>query len=216
MDNCYFVSRVKIQGQDFLEVQFSLLESSRRVYISIFSDKNLLDIYNFEFLKFDLDNNNSDDCGNILFLDIMDFVLKNILFMQALGESLEFFLLEFLNFGEGLGFDGNREKDMGFFEVFFQQLLFIEFVDSSVFFFILVEEQFELFLELLFDFFVLIIRSFIVFSQNFSRLVVILDLGEKRVIIIEKFVVFFEGDLVLLSLGVDLIFEGYMIFDYFI
>lgn len=216
MDNCYFVSRVKIQGQDFLEVQFSLLELSCRVYISIFLDKNLLDIYNIEFLKLDLDNNNSDDCGNILFLDIMDFVLKNILFMQVLGESLELFLLEFLNFGEGLGFDSNCEKDMGFFEVFFQQLFIIEFVDSSVFFFILVEEQFELFLELLFDLFVLIIWSFIVFSQNFSRLVVILDLGEKRVIIIEKFVVFFEGDLVLLSLGVDLIFEGYMIFDYFI
>ncbi|XP_047550015.1 histone-lysine N-methyltransferase 2A isoform X6 [Lutra lutra] len=216
MDNCHSVSRVKTQGQDSLEAQLSSLESSRRVHTSTPSDKNLLDTYNTELLKSDSDNNNSDDCGNILPSDIMDFVLKNTPSMQALGESPESSSSELLNLGEGLGLDSNREKDMGLFEVFSQQLPTAEPVDSSVSSSISAEEQFELPLELPSDLSVLTTRSPTVPSQNPSRLAVISDSGEKRVTITEKSVASSEGDSTLLSPGVDPTPEGHMTPDHFI
>ncbi|XP_038364934.1 histone-lysine N-methyltransferase 2A isoform X19 [Canis lupus familiaris] len=216
MDNCHSVSRVKAQGQDSLEAQLSSLESSRRVHTSTPSDKNLLDTYNTELLKSDSDNNNSDDCGNILPSDIMDFVLKNTPSMQALGESPESSSSELLNLGEGLGLDSNREKDMGLFEVFSQQLPTAEPVDSSVSSSISAEEQFELPLELPSDLSVLTTRSPTVPSQNPSRLAVISDSGEKRVTITEKSVTSSEGDSALLSPGVDPTPEGHMTPDHFI
>ncbi|XP_032724525.1 histone-lysine N-methyltransferase 2A isoform X8 [Lontra canadensis] len=216
MDNCHSVSRVKTQGQDSLEAQLSSLESSRRVHTSTPSDKNLLDTYNTELLKSDSDNNNSDDCGNILPSDIMDFVLKNTPSMQALGESPESSSSELLNLGEGLGLDSNREKDMGLFEVFSQQLPTAEPVDSSVSSSISAEEQFELPLELPSDLSVLTTRSPTVPSQNPSRLAVISDSGEKRVTITEKSVASSEGDSALLSPGVDPTPEGHMTPDHFI
>ncbi|KAJ8780128.1 hypothetical protein J1605_011923 [Eschrichtius robustus] len=216
MDNCHSVSRVKTQGQDSLEAQLSSLESSRRVHTSTPSDKNLLDTYNTELLKSDSDNNNSDDCGNILPSDIMDFVLKNTPSMQALGESPESSSSELLNLGEGLGLDSNREKDMGLFEVFSQQLPTTEAVDSSVSSSISAEEQFELPLELPSDLSVLTTRSPTVPSQNPSRLAVISDSGEKRGTIPEKSVASSEGDSSLLSPGVDPSPEGHMTPDHFI
>ncbi|KAM5226773.1 histone-lysine N-methyltransferase 2A isoform 8-T8 [Hipposideros larvatus] len=216
MDNCHSVNRVKTQGQDSLEAQLSSLESSRRVHTSTPSDKNLLDTYNTELLKSDSDNNNSDDCGNILPSDIMDFVLKNTPSMQALGESPESSSSELLNLGEGLGLDSNREKDMGLFEVFSQQLPTTEPVDSSVSSSISAEEQFELPLELPSDLSVLTTRSPTVPSQNPSRLAVISDSAEKRVSITEKSVAASEGDSALLSPGVDATPEGHMTPDHFI
>ncbi|KAM9660040.1 histone-lysine N-methyltransferase 2A isoform 8-T8 [Trichechus inunguis] len=216
MDNCHSVSRVKTQGQDSLEAQLSSLESSRRVHTSTPSDKNLLDTYNTELLKSDSDNNNSDDCGNILPSDIMDFVLKNTPSMQALGESPESSSSELLNLGEGLGLDSNRGKDMGLFEVFSQQLPTTEPVDSSVSSSISAEEQFELPLELPSDLSVLTTRSPTVPSQNPNRLAVISDSGEKRVTITEKSVPSSEGDPALLSPGVDPTPEGHMTPDHFI
>lgn len=216
MDNCHSVSRVKTQGQDSLEAQLSSLESGRRVHTSTPSDKNLLDTYNTELLKSDSDNNNSDDCGNILPSDIMDFVLKNTPSMQALGESPESSSSELLNLGEGLGLDSNREKDMGLFEVFSQQLPTAEPVDSSVSSSISAEEQFELPLELPSDLSVLTTRSPTVPSQNPSRLAVISDSGEKRVSITEKSVASSESDSALLSPGVDPTPEGHMTPDHFI
>ncbi|XP_060228762.1 histone-lysine N-methyltransferase 2A isoform X4 [Meriones unguiculatus] len=216
LDNCHSVSRVKAQGQDSLEAQLSSLESSRRVHTSTPSDKNLLDTYNTELLKSDSDNNNSDDCGNILPSDIMDFVLKNTPSMQALGESPESSSSELLTLGEGLGLDSNREKDMGLFEVFSQQLPATEPVDSSVSSSISAEEQFELPLELPSDLSVLTTRSPTVPSQNPSRLAVISDSGEKRVTITEKSVASTEGDPALLSPGVDPTPEGHMTPDHFI
>ncbi|XP_073759925.1 histone-lysine N-methyltransferase 2A isoform X7 [Callorhinus ursinus] len=216
VDNCHSVSRVKAQGQDSLEAQLSSLEPSRRVHTSTPSDKNLLDTYSTELLKSDSDNNNSDDCGNILPSDIMDFVLKNTPSMQALGESPESSSSELLNLGEGLGLDSNREKDMGLFEVFSQQLPTAEPVDSSVSSSISAEEQFELPLELPSDLSVLTTRSPTVPSQNASRLAVISDSGEKRVTITEKSVASSEGDSALLSPGVDPTPEGHMTPDHFI
>ncbi|XP_031202150.1 histone-lysine N-methyltransferase 2A isoform X6 [Mastomys coucha] len=216
LDNCHSVSRVKAQGQDSLEAQLSSLESSRRVHTSTPSDKNLLDTYNAELLKSDSDNNNSDDCGNILPSDIMDFVLKNTPSMQALGESPESSSSELLTLGEGLGLDSNREKDMGLFEVFSQQLPATEPVDSSVSSSISAEEQFELPLELPSDLSVLTTRSPTVPSQNPSRLAVISDSGEKRVTITEKPVASSEADPALLSPGVDPAPEGHMTPDQFI
>lgn len=216
LDNCHSVSRVKAQGQDSLEAQLSSLESSRRVHTSTPSDKNLLDTYNAELLKSDSDNNNSDDCGNILPSDIMDFVLKNTPSMQALGESPESSSSELLTLGEGLGLDSNREKDIGLFEVFSQQLPATEPVDSSVSSSISAEEQFELPLELPSDLSVLTTRSPTVPSQNPSRLAVISDSGEKRVTITEKSVASSEGDPALLSPGVDPAPEGHMTPDHFI
>ncbi|XP_036180020.1 histone-lysine N-methyltransferase 2A isoform X4 [Myotis myotis] len=215
-ENCHSVSRGKTQGQDSLEAQLSSLESSRRVHPSAPSDKALLDTYNPELLKSDSDNNNSDDCGNILPSDIMDFVLKNTPSMQALGESPESSSSELLTLGEGLGLDSNREKDMGLFEVFSQQLPTAEPVDSSVSSSISAEEQFELPLELPSDLSVLTTRSPTVPGQNPGRLAVIADAAEKRVAIPEKPVAASEDDPALLSPGVDPAPEGHMTPDRFI
>ncbi|XP_042687822.1 histone-lysine N-methyltransferase 2A isoform X3 [Centrocercus urophasianus] len=233
MDNCHPVSRVKTQGQDSLEVQLSSLETGRRAHASTPSDKNLLDTFNTELLKSDSDNNNSDDCGNILPSDIMDFVLKNTPSMQALGESPESSSSELLTLGEGLGLDSNRGKDMGLFEVFSQQLPTTEPVDSSVSSSISAEEQFELPLELPSDLSVLTTRSPTVPSQNHNRLAVIsesslsssgersmlalpsTESGEKRVTVTEKSTSS-ESDAALLSPGVDPSPEGHMTPDHFI
>lgn len=233
MDNCHPVSRGKAQGQDSLEAQLSSLETGRRAHASTPSDKNLLDTFNTELLKSDSDNNNSDDCGNILPSDIMDFVLKNTPSMQALGESPESSSSELLTLGEGLGLDSNRGKDMGLFEVFSQQLPTAEPVDSSVSSSISAEEQFELPLELPSDLSVLTTRSPTVPSQNHSRLAVIsesslsssgersmltlpsAESGEKRVTVTEKSASG-EGDAALLSPGVDPSPEGHMTPDHFI
>lgn len=233
IDNCHSVSRVKTQGQDSLEAQLSSLETGRRAHASTPSDKNLLDTFNTELLKSDSDNNNSDDCGNILPSDIMDFVLKNTPSMQALGESPESSSSELLTLGEGLGLDSNRGKDMGLFEVFSQQLPTAEPVDSSVSSSISAEEQFELPLELPSDLSVLTTRSPTVPSQNHNRLAVIsesslsssgersilalpsTESGEKRVTVTEKSASS-EGDTTLLSPGVDPSPEGHMTPDHFI
>lgn len=233
IDNCHPVSRVKAQGQDSLEAQLSSLETGRRAHASTPADKNLLDTFNTELLKSDSDNNNSDDCGNILPSDIMDFVLKNTPSMQALGESPESSSSELLTLGEGLGLDSNRGKDMGLFEVFSQQLPTTEPVDSSVSSSISAEEQFELPLELPSDLSVLTTRSPTVPSQNHNRLAVIsesslsssgersmlalpsTESGEKRVTVTEK-TASGEGDAALLSPGVDPSPEGHMTPDHFI
>ncbi|XP_058050482.1 histone-lysine N-methyltransferase 2A isoform X5 [Ahaetulla prasina] len=169
MDNC------RVKTQDSLEAQLSSLEAvGRRPRANTEpSEKNLLDTFSTELLKSDSDNNNSDDCGNILPSDIMDFVLKNTPSMQALGESPESSSSELLTLGEGLGLDSNRGKDMALFEVFSQQLPTAEPVDSSVSSSISAEEQFELPLELPSDLSVLTTRSPAVPSQNHSRLAVI-------------------------------------------
>ncbi|XP_038610227.1 histone-lysine N-methyltransferase 2A [Tachyglossus aculeatus] len=182
LDNCHPGSRGKAPGQDPLEAQLSSLESGRRVHAGPPSaDKTLLDTYNTELLKSDSDNNNSDDCGNILPSDIMDFVLKNTPSMQALGESPESSSSELLTLGEGLGLDGNRAKDMGLFEVFSQQLPTAEPVDSSVSSSISAEEQYELPLELPSDLSVLTTRSPTVPGQNAApRLAGIPESAEKR------------------------------------
>lgn len=222
-ENC----RVKAQSQDSLEAQLSSLEAGRRPRASPPSDKNLLDTFSTELLKSDSDNNNSDDCGNILPSDIMDFVLKNTPSMQALGESPESSSSELLTLGEGLGLDGNRGKDMGLFEVFSQQLPTAEPVDSSVSSSISAEEQFELPLELPSDLSVLTTRSPAVPSQNHSRLAVISEPSlsssgersmlalsaaeptEKRVAVPEK-PASSEGETALLSPRVEPSPEGHM------
>lgn len=200
MENC------RVKTQDSLEAQLSSLEAvGRRPRANMEpSEKNLLDTFSTELLKSDSDNNNSDDCGNILPSDIMDFVLKNTPSMQALGESPESSSSELLTLGEGLGLDSNRGKDMALFEVFSQQLPTAEPVDSSVSSSISAEEQFELPLELPSDLSVLTTRSPAVPSQNHSRLAVIpepslaasgersmltlpsSDSAEKRVTVTEK------------------------------
>ncbi|NXA42898.1 KMT2A methyltransferase, partial [Eudromia elegans] len=233
MDNCHPGSRVKAQGQDSLEAQLSSLDTGRRAHASTPSDKNLLDTFNTELLKSDSDNNNSDDCGNILPSDIMDFVLKNTPSMQALGESPESSSSELLTLGEGLGLDSNRGKDMGLFEVFSQQLPTAEPVDSSVSSSISAEEQFELPLELPSDLSVLTTRSPTVPGQNHGRLAVISEASlsssgersllalpsteptEKRVTVTEKSASG-EGEGALLSPGVDPSPEGHMTPDHFI
>ncbi|XP_043936832.1 histone-lysine N-methyltransferase 2A isoform X4 [Protopterus annectens] len=174
MENCLPVSRVKPQGQDSLDAQLGTLDVSRRAHANAPSDKNILDSFNTELLKSDSDNNNnSDDCGNILPHDIMDFVLKNTPSMQALGESPESSSSELLTLSEGLGLDSNRGKDMGLFEVFSQQLSNTEPVDTGVSSSISAEEQFELPLELPSDLSVLTTRNPTVPSQNHSNLPVI-------------------------------------------
>ncbi|KAL8173427.1 UNVERIFIED_CONTAM: Histone-lysine N-methyltransferase 2A [Gekko kuhli] len=229
IENC----RVKTQSQDSLEAQLSSLDAGRRPRASTPSDKNLLDTFNTELLKSDSDNNNSDDCGNILPSDIMDFVLKNTPSMQALGESPESSSSELLTLGEGLGLDSNRGKDIGLFEVFSQQLPTAEPVDSSVSSSISAEEQFELPLELPSDLSVLTTRSPAVPSQNHSRLAVIsessltssggrsmlalsaAESAEKRVAVTEKSASS-EGEPALLSPRVDPSPEGHMTPDPFI
>ncbi|CAN2387877.1 histone H3-K4 dimethylation [Pristimantis euphronides] len=217
--------------QDSLETQLSL-DTPRRTHSG--ADKNLLDSFNNELLKSDSDNNNSDDCGNILPIDIMDFVLKNTPAMQALGESPESSSSELLTLGDGLGLDTNRGKDMGLFEVFSQQLPSSEPVDGTVPSTMSAEEQFELPLELPSDLSVLTTRSPSLPSQNHNRLGVIPDsqlstpnersllslptpdTGEKRVTVTEKPVTSSEGDSDLLAQNVDRTPERHMTPDRFI
>ncbi|XP_069804587.1 histone-lysine N-methyltransferase 2A isoform X2 [Dendropsophus ebraccatus] len=216
--------------QDSLETQLSL-DTPRRSHGG--ADKTLLDTFNTELLKSDSDNNNSDDCGNILPIDIMDFVLKNTPAMQTLGESPESSSSELLTLGDGLGLDTNRGKDMGLFEVFSQQLPSSEPVDGTVSSTMSAEEQFELPLELPSDLSVLTTRSPSLPSQNHSRLQIpdsqlstpndrsLLSLptpdnGEKRVRVTEKPVASSEGDSDLLSQSVDRTPEGHMTPDRFI
>ncbi|TNN75525.1 Histone-lysine N-methyltransferase 2B [Liparis tanakae] len=68
-----------------------------------------------ELLKSDSDNNNSDDCGNILPSDIMEFVLNTpSMSMQPLGQQAEPSASELLlDDGYG-GVDGDRPKDILF------------------------------------------------------------------------------------------------------
>ncbi|XP_078055184.1 histone-lysine N-methyltransferase 2A isoform X1 [Mustelus asterias] len=177
LDNCLPVSRVKSQGQDSLgEVSLTSLDTARRGHSSTPSDKNLLDSFNTDLLKSanDSDNNNSDDCGNILPSDIMDFVLKNTQSMQTLGESPESSSSELITLGEGLGLVSNRGKDMGsLFEVFSQPLPSAEPVESDVSASIPAEEPFELPLELPSDLSVLTTCSPTVSNQSHSSLTVI-------------------------------------------
>ncbi|KAG9482525.1 hypothetical protein GDO78_011284 [Eleutherodactylus coqui] len=225
MESCHPVK------QDSLETQLSL-DTPRRSHGG--ADKTLLDTFNTELLKSDSDNNNSDDCGNILPIDIMDFVLKNTPAMQALGESPESSSSELLTLGDGLGLDTNRGKDMGLFEVFSQQLPSSEPVDGTVPSTMSAEESFELPLELPSDLSVLTTRSPSLPSQNHSRLGVIPDsqlstpndrsllslptpdTGEKRVTVTEKPVASGEGDSDLLAQSVDRTPERHMTPDRFI
>ncbi|XP_069750876.1 histone-lysine N-methyltransferase 2A isoform X4 [Narcine bancroftii] len=177
LDNCLPVSRVKSQGQDSLgEVSLTSLDNPRRGHSTTPSEKNLLDSFNTDLLKaaHDSDNNNNDDCGNILPSDIMDFVLKNTQSMQALGESPESSSSELITLGEGLGLVSNRGKDMGsLFEVFSQPLPSTEPVESVVSASIPAEEPFELPLELPSDLSVLTTCSPTVSNQSHSSLTVI-------------------------------------------
>ncbi|KAJ8368203.1 hypothetical protein SKAU_G00082310, partial [Synaphobranchus kaupii] len=74
-----------------------------------------------DLLKSDSDNTNSDDCGNILPSDIMEFVL-NTPSMQALDQQPESSSSQLLSLDEGFSLDGNQGKDMSLFEDFPQQL----------------------------------------------------------------------------------------------
>ncbi|KAJ3590970.1 hypothetical protein NHX12_008918 [Muraenolepis orangiensis] len=81
----------QIQGQDPLDSQLSL---------------------STDLLKSDSDNNNSDDCGNILPSDIMEFVLNTpSMSMQALGQQPEPSSSELLGY---VDVDVNRRKDILF------------------------------------------------------------------------------------------------------
>ncbi|KAM4702961.1 LOW QUALITY PROTEIN: histone-lysine N-methyltransferase 2A [Rhinophrynus dorsalis] len=226
IENCHPVK------QDSLEAQLTL-DTPRRGHSG--AEKNLLDTFNSELLKSDSDNNNSDDCGNILPIDIMDFVLKNTPSMQALGESPESSSSELLTLSDGLGLDSNRGKDMGLFDVFSQQLPTSEPVDGAVPSTMSAEEQFELPLELPSDLSVLTTRSPALPSQNHSRLGVISesqlsssgersllsiptssDTVEKRVSVTEKPGASGDGDQALLGQSVDRTPEGHMTPDRFI
>ncbi|XP_059814282.1 histone-lysine N-methyltransferase 2A-like isoform X3 [Hypanus sabinus] len=177
LDNCLPLSRVKSRGQDSLEeVSLTSLDTPRREHSNTPSEKNLLDNFNTDLLKAanDSDNNNSDDCGNILPSDIMDFVLKNTQSMQALGESPESSSSELITLSEGLGLVSNRGKDMGsLFEVFSQPLPSTEPVESVVSASIPTEEPFELPLELPSDLSVLTTCSPTVSNQNHGSLTII-------------------------------------------
>ncbi|KAL0973044.1 hypothetical protein UPYG_G00198150 [Umbra pygmaea] len=136
------------QGHDPLEAQLSL---------------------STDLLKSDSDNNNSDDCGNILPSDIMEFVL-NTPSMQALGQQPETASSELLSLDEGYGVDVNRRKDI-LFEDFPQPLPRPEPVESGVTTSISVEEPYGLPLELPSDLSVLTTRSPTVNNQNHAALI---------------------------------------------
>lgn len=132
-------SQPQSQSQDPLEAQLSL---------------------STDLLKSDSDNNNSDDCGNILPSDIMEFVLNTpSMSMGALGQQSEPSSSELL-LDEGYGVDVNRPKDI-LFDDFSQQLPSAEsgaVVEGSVNSSISVEEPY-LPLELPSDLSVLTTRS---------------------------------------------------------
>lgn len=144
-DNCLPLgvgvkSQPQSQGQDPLEAQLSL---------------------STDLLKSDSDNNNSDDCGNILPSDIMEFVLNTpSMSMQALGQQSEPSSSELLLDESYVGVDVNRRKDI-LFDDFSQPMASAEsggVVESSVSSSISVEEPY-LPLELPSDLSVLTTRS---------------------------------------------------------
>ncbi|XP_076832457.1 histone-lysine N-methyltransferase 2A [Brachyhypopomus gauderio] len=147
-DNCLPLGSVKSQGQDPLESQLSL---------------------STDLLKSDSDNNNSDDCGNILPSDIMEFVL-NTPSMQTLGQQSEAPTTEPFSLDEGYGVDVNRRKDI-LFEDFAQPLSSAEPVEGGVNSAITVEEPYVLPLELPSDLSVLTTRSPSVNNQNHGSLI---------------------------------------------
>ncbi|KAA0701545.1 Histone-lysine N-methyltransferase 2A [Triplophysa tibetana] len=147
-DNCLPLGSVKTQGQDPLDSQLSL---------------------STDLLKSDSDNNNSDDCGNILPSDIMEFVL-NTPSMQALGQQTEAPSAEPFSLDQSYGVDVNQRKDM-LFEDFPQTLPSAESVESGVNSSIAVEEPYVLPLELPSDLSVLTTRSPTVNNQNHGSLI---------------------------------------------
>lgn len=147
-DNCLPLGSVKTQGQDPLETQLSLTT---------------------DLLKSDSDNNNSDDCGNILPSDIMEFVL-NTPSMQSLGQQTEAPSAEPFSLDESYGVDVNQRKDM-LFEDFTQPLASAEPGESGVNASIAVEESYGLPLELPSDLSVLTTRSPTVNNQNHGSLI---------------------------------------------
>lgn len=154
-------SQPQSQGQDPLEAQLSL---------------------STDLLKSDSDNNNSDDCGNILPSDIMEFVLNTpSMSMQALGQQPESSSSELLLDEAYVGVDVNRRKDI-LFDDFSQPLPSAEsggVVESSVNSSISVEEPY-LPLELPSDLSVLTTRSPTVStSQNHTTGSLISDTSER-------------------------------------
>ncbi|XP_056613251.1 histone-lysine N-methyltransferase 2A [Triplophysa dalaica] len=147
-DNCLPLGSVKTQGQDPLDSQLSL---------------------STDLLKSDSDNNNSDDCGNILPSDIMEFVL-NTPSMHALGQQTEAPSAEPFSLDQSYGVDVNQRKDM-LFEDFTQPLPSAESVESGVNSSIAVEEPYVLPLELPSDLSVLTTRSPTVNNQNHGSLI---------------------------------------------
>ncbi|KAM9359312.1 histone-lysine N-methyltransferase 2A [Symphorus nematophorus] len=166
-DNCLPLgggvkSQPQSQGQDPLEAQLSL---------------------STDLLKSDSDNNNSDDCGNILPSDIMEFVLNTpSMSMQALGQQSEPSSSELL-LDEGY-VDVNRRKDI-LFDDFSQPLPSAEsggVVESSVNSSISVEEPY-LPLELPSDLSVLTTRSPTVStSQNHTAGSLISDTSDRTML----------------------------------
>lgn len=155
-------SQPQSQGQDPLEAQLSL---------------------GTDLLKSDSDNNNSDDCGNILPSDIMEFVLNTpSMSMQALGQQSEPSSSELL-LDEGY-VDVNRRKDI-LFDDFSQPLPSAEsggVVESSVNSSISVEEPY-LPLELPSDLSVLTTRSPTVStSQNHTAGSLISDTSDRTML----------------------------------
>nr|XP_046244986.1 histone-lysine N-methyltransferase 2A isoform X2 [Scatophagus argus] len=155
-------SQPQSQGQDPLEAQLSL---------------------STDLLKSDSDNNNSDDCGNILPSDIMEFVLNTpSMSMQALGQQSEPSSSELL-LDEGY-VDVNRRKDI-LFDDFSQPLPTAEsggVVESSVNSSMSVEEPY-LPLELPSDLSVLTTRSPTVStSQNHTAGSLISDTSDRTML----------------------------------
>lgn len=152
------------QGQDPLEAQLSL---------------------STDLLKSDSDNNNSDDCGNILPSDIMEFVLNTpSMSMQSLGQQSEPSSSELLLDEGYVGVDVNRRKDI-LFDDFSQPLPSTEsggVVESSVNSSISVEEPY-LPLELPSDLSVLTTRSPTVStSQNHAAGSLISDTSDRTML----------------------------------
>uniref|UniRef100_A0A7N8YHB9 Histone-lysine N-methyltransferase n=1 Tax=Mastacembelus armatus TaxID=205130 RepID=A0A7N8YHB9_9TELE len=157
-------SQPQSHGQDPLETQLSL---------------------STDLLKSDSDNNNSDDCGNILPSDIMEFVLNTpSMSMQALGQQSEPSSSELLLDESYVGVDVNRRKDI-LFEDFSQPLPSAEgggVVESSVNSSMSVEEPY-LPLELPSDLSVLTTRSPAVStSQNHTAGSLISDTSERTML----------------------------------
>lgn len=157
-------TQVQSQGQDPLEAQLSL---------------------STDLLKSDSDNNNSDDCGNILPSDIMEFVLNTpSMSMQSLGQQSEPSSSELLLDEGYVGVDVNRRKDI-LFDDFSQPLPSTEsggVVESNVNSSISVEEPY-LPLELPSDLSVLTTRSpSVSTSQNHAAGSLISDTSDRNML----------------------------------